>query len=146
MIIGLSILLIITSTLLVVLILLHRGKGGGLSSLFGHSLLFLLGYLFGEQFMNLVAAAEKEVDKLKPILILCGLAAVVVYLVIHFLRRPVPTGDPKDELPRIAGKVVATMETIESRLPLIGSRKPPSGELPPATTRPATGERSAPSN
>ncbi|HEY7100904.1 MAG TPA: preprotein translocase subunit SecG [Mycobacteriales bacterium] len=37
MIIGLSILLIITSGLLVVLILLHRGKGGGLSSLFGGS-------------------------------------------------------------------------------------------------------------
>jgi preprotein translocase subunit SecG len=36
-IIGLSILLIITSGLLVVLILLHRGKGGGLSSLFGGS-------------------------------------------------------------------------------------------------------------
>ncbi len=37
MIIGLSILLIITSVMLVVLILLHRGKGGGLSSLFGGS-------------------------------------------------------------------------------------------------------------
>jgi preprotein translocase subunit SecG len=36
-IIGLSIVLIITSGLLVVLILLHRGKGGGLSSLFGGS-------------------------------------------------------------------------------------------------------------
>ena len=37
MIIGLSIVLIITSALLVLLILLHRGKGGGLSSLFGGS-------------------------------------------------------------------------------------------------------------
>ena len=37
MIIGLSIVLIIASGLLVVLILLHRGKGGGLSSLFGGS-------------------------------------------------------------------------------------------------------------
>jgi preprotein translocase subunit SecG len=37
MILFLSILLMITSTLLVVLILLHRGKGGGLSSLFGGS-------------------------------------------------------------------------------------------------------------
>ena len=35
MIIGLSIVLIISSALLVVLILLHRGKGGGLSDLFG---------------------------------------------------------------------------------------------------------------
>jgi preprotein translocase subunit SecG len=37
MIIGLSIVLIVASALLVVLILLHRGKGGGLSSLFGGS-------------------------------------------------------------------------------------------------------------
>lgn len=33
--IALAILLVITSVLLVVLILLHRGKGGGLSDLFG---------------------------------------------------------------------------------------------------------------
>jgi preprotein translocase subunit SecG len=33
----LNILLVLTSTMLVVLILLHRGKGGGLSSMFGGS-------------------------------------------------------------------------------------------------------------
>jgi preprotein translocase subunit SecG len=38
MIVGLSVVLIITSLLLVVLVLLHRGKGGGLSSMFGGSL------------------------------------------------------------------------------------------------------------
>ncbi len=37
MILFLSVLLMITSVLLVILILLHRGKGGGLSSLFGGS-------------------------------------------------------------------------------------------------------------
>ena len=31
----LNVLLVLTSTILVVLILLHRGKGGGLSSMFG---------------------------------------------------------------------------------------------------------------
>ena len=31
----LNVLLVLTSTLLIVLILLHRGKGGGLSSMFG---------------------------------------------------------------------------------------------------------------
>ncbi len=35
--IGLNILLVLTSTRLIVLILLHRGKGGGLSSMFGGS-------------------------------------------------------------------------------------------------------------
>lgn len=37
MILFLSILLIIVSLMLVVLVLLHRGKGGGLSSMFGGS-------------------------------------------------------------------------------------------------------------
>ena len=37
MILGLSIVLMLSSAILVVLILLHRGKGGGLSSLFGGS-------------------------------------------------------------------------------------------------------------
>ena len=37
MILGLSIVLMLSSAVLVVLILLHRGKGGGLSSLFGGS-------------------------------------------------------------------------------------------------------------
>ncbi|MQA86600.1 MAG: preprotein translocase subunit SecG [Streptosporangiales bacterium] len=35
MVIGTSIVLIITSTLMVLLVLLHKGKGGGLSDLFG---------------------------------------------------------------------------------------------------------------
>ncbi|MCW2493497.1 MAG: preprotein translocase subunit SecG [Pseudonocardiales bacterium] len=38
MIITLSIVLCIASLMLVVLVLLHRGKGGGLSSMFGGSL------------------------------------------------------------------------------------------------------------
>jgi len=33
--IGISVVLIITSLLMVVLVLLHKGKGGGLSDLFG---------------------------------------------------------------------------------------------------------------
>ncbi|MEI2786015.1 MAG: preprotein translocase subunit SecG [Candidatus Nanopelagicales bacterium] len=35
MILGLEILLLVTSVLLIVLVLLHKGKGGGLSDLFG---------------------------------------------------------------------------------------------------------------
>ena len=35
MIIGLSVILIITSVVMVMLVLLHKGKGGGLSDLFG---------------------------------------------------------------------------------------------------------------
>ena len=35
MVLGLSIMLVITSVLMVVLVLLHKGKGSGLSDLFG---------------------------------------------------------------------------------------------------------------
>jgi preprotein translocase subunit SecG len=38
MIMALSLVLLVASALLVVLVLLHRGKGGGLSSMFGGSL------------------------------------------------------------------------------------------------------------
>jgi preprotein translocase subunit SecG len=41
--IGISVVLIITSLLMVVLVLLHRGKGGGLSDLFGGGVTSSLG-------------------------------------------------------------------------------------------------------
>jgi preprotein translocase subunit SecG len=41
--IGFSIVLVITSSLLVVLVLLHKGKGGGLSDMFGGGMSSSLG-------------------------------------------------------------------------------------------------------
>jgi preprotein translocase subunit SecG len=41
--IGISVVLIITSLLMVVLVLLHKGKGGGLSDLFGGGMSSTLG-------------------------------------------------------------------------------------------------------
>ncbi|MFZ4509994.1 MAG: preprotein translocase subunit SecG [Candidatus Nanopelagicales bacterium] len=55
MVIALAILLVITSVLLVVLILLHRGKGGGLSDLFGGGVSSSIG---GS------SVAEKNLDRL----------------------------------------------------------------------------------
>ncbi len=43
MVVGISIVLIITSLLMIVLVLLHRGKGGGLSDLFGGGVTSSLG-------------------------------------------------------------------------------------------------------
>ncbi|MBO0770954.1 MAG: preprotein translocase subunit SecG [Actinobacteria bacterium] len=43
MIIGISVVLIITSLLMVLLVLLHKGKGGGLSDLFGGGVTSSLG-------------------------------------------------------------------------------------------------------
>lgn len=55
LVIGLGVLLVITSVLLVVLILLHRGKGGGLSELFGGGVSSSVG---GS------SVAEKNLDRL----------------------------------------------------------------------------------
>jgi len=41
--IGLSVILVITSAVLVLLVLLHKGKGGGLSDLFGGGVTSTLG-------------------------------------------------------------------------------------------------------
>jgi preprotein translocase subunit SecG len=43
MIVGLSVILIITSLVLILLVLLHKGKGGGLSDLFGGGVTSTLG-------------------------------------------------------------------------------------------------------
>ena len=43
MVVGLSIILIITSFAMIVLVLLHKGKGGGLSDLFGGGVTSTLG-------------------------------------------------------------------------------------------------------
>ena len=43
MVIGLSIILVITSLVMILLVLLHKGKGGGLSDLFGGGVSSTLG-------------------------------------------------------------------------------------------------------
>lgn len=55
LVVGLATLLVITSILLIVLILLHRGKGGGLSDLFGGGVSTSVG---GS------SVAEKNLDRL----------------------------------------------------------------------------------
>jgi preprotein translocase subunit SecG len=43
MVVGLSVILIITSCVMILLVLLHKGKGGGLSDLFGGGVSSTLG-------------------------------------------------------------------------------------------------------
>jgi preprotein translocase subunit SecG len=64
----LSILLTITSILLIVLVLLHRGKGGGLSSLGGS------------------AVVEKNLDRLT---IVCGLVWAVSIIALGLLLKEI---------------------------------------------------------
>jgi preprotein translocase subunit SecG len=79
----LSLLLTVTSILLIVLVLLHRGKGGGLSTLFGGGVSSSLG---GS------AVVEKNLDRLT---IVCGLVWVVCIIALGLLLKETP--------PQVAG-------------------------------------------
>jgi membrane protein DedA with SNARE-associated domain len=74
----------------------------GIYAIPGVSLLFFLSFWFGDQFRDLVI---EKVQILRPLLVLLGIAAVAGFLLYHFLRRPVASGDP-EEFP-IIGKVAA---------------------------------------
>ena len=71
----LSLLLTITSILLIVLVLLHKGKGGGLSTMFGGGVSSSLG---GS------AVVEKNLDRLT---IVCGLIWVVSIIALGLLLK-----------------------------------------------------------
>ena len=66
--IALAVMLVITSVLLIVLILLHRGKGGGLSDLFGGGVSSSIG---GS------SVAERNLDRLTVGLGLVWAASVI---------------------------------------------------------------------
>lgn len=65
---ALSVLLIVASFFLVVLVLLHKGKGGGLSDLFGGGVSTSLG---GS------SIAERNLDRITVVLALVWFAAIV---------------------------------------------------------------------
>ena len=75
MVLFLSILLSIASILLIVLVLLHRGKGGGLSNLFGGGVSSSLG---GS------AVVEKNLDRLT---IICGAIWAVCIIALGLLLK-----------------------------------------------------------
>ena len=66
--IALAVILVITSVLLVVLILLHRGKGGGLSSLFGGTM---------QSSLSGSSVVEKNLDRLTLFVIGIWLVSIV---------------------------------------------------------------------
>ena len=75
MVTALSIVLALSSVLLIVLVLLHRGKGGGLSNMFGGGVSSSLG---GS------AVVEKNLDRLT---VLCGLVWIVCILALNLLLK-----------------------------------------------------------
>jgi membrane protein DedA with SNARE-associated domain len=86
----------------------------GVAAVVGHSLLFFLAWWFGDQFKQLVETFESGVSYyLKPLLILVGLGGVSAFLLWHFLRHPVSTGDPEEDLPKPLAQPVKTLLRCE---------------------------------
>jgi hypothetical protein len=81
----------------------------GLGAIVGNSFFFFLGYWFGDSVKTLIERAE---ERLKPILIIVAIGLVVAYLLWHFLRHPVSTGDP-EEVPLIGPQVASHIEHAE---------------------------------
>jgi membrane protein DedA with SNARE-associated domain len=100
----------------------------GLYAIPGVSLLFSLAFWFTNSFKDLVERAEAKVAAARPLVILGVVVGVAVYLVIHFMRRPVPVGDP-EEMP-ILGPQVAAHLSAE------GDSRPPAGEVSRAPGEP----------
>ncbi|AXI79919.1 preprotein translocase subunit SecG [Peterkaempfera bronchialis] len=69
MILGFSIALIVFSLLMILLVLLHKGKGGGLSDMFGGGMSSAIG---GS------SVAERNLDRITIVLGLCWFACIVV--------------------------------------------------------------------
>ena len=86
----------------------------GLYAIPGVSLLFFLGYWLGDQFKDLIESFEGKLSASRPILVLIALAALTAYLVYHFFRHPVATGDPRLEVPVIGDKVAQRSENSVS--------------------------------
>jgi membrane protein DedA with SNARE-associated domain len=93
----------------------------GLGAIVGNSFFFFLGYWLGDSVKTLIEGVE---TRLKPILIIVVVGLVVAYLLWHFLRHPVPTGDP-EEVPLIGPQVASHMEQAE---PV--EKDPPSRDEP----------------
>jgi hypothetical protein len=111
----------------------------GIAAAIGHSLLFFLAFWFGDRFQFLMEEAKTAEDRVLPIIVIVAIGAVLAYLLIHFLRRPMPTGDPKEELPPI-------VEKLASKIILADAGKdhcPPAEPKEGATATPEPGDGAA---
>jgi membrane protein DedA with SNARE-associated domain len=87
----------------------------GIGAVIGNTLLFFLGFWFGDAFKELIEAIANGLTQYRPILVLGALVAVGTYMIFHFLRSPVTTGDPK-EIPLIGSQVAARIDSESKRI------------------------------
>jgi membrane protein DedA with SNARE-associated domain len=97
----------------------------GLYAIPGVSLLFFLGYFFGEGIIALVHRAEH----VKFWIMLVLVAGVGLYILYRFLRKPMVTGNPR-EMPPLVGPVTNKLEQMTSKTFQTITRHPPGGPPP----------------
>ena len=82
----------------------------------GVSLLFLLGYWFGDTVAGIITAGESQVRSIVWLTLLIG---IVCYFVYRHLRKPVVEGSPK-EMPPVVGQVTNVLDqslnTVKDKL------------------------------
>ncbi len=102
----------------------------GLGAVLGNTLLFFLGYWGGDSVMYYVKTTEEKVVNSRPLMVIIGVVAVSAFLLYRFLRRPVPEGDIKKEVPIIGPQIAARIESADAT----NQNKPESAEkaAPPA--------------
>jgi membrane protein DedA with SNARE-associated domain len=112
----------------------------GIGAVIGNTLLFFLGFFFGDAFLELLESFETKVTAYRPILILAALVAVSAYLIYHFYRSPVTSGDPT-EIPLIGTKVAARIDSESRKVPTIKGPPPPISDLPETINATSEGKR-----
>jgi membrane protein DedA with SNARE-associated domain len=112
----------------------------GLGAVIGNGLLFFLAFWFGDQFKELIGRVEGEVSRARPLIVLIAIVAVLVFFVVNFFRRPVPTGDP-EELPIIGHQVAARIEHATAQKLTHGEDKATDDTPPPGKEEEALGHR-----
>jgi membrane protein DedA with SNARE-associated domain len=112
----------------------------GIGAIIGNTLLFFLAFWLGDAFRDLVENLEKDAEQFRPILILAAVTAVSAYLLYHFLRSPVTTGDPA-EIPLIGNQVAARIDSESRKVPLKDYGAPANPPKPIKATSTGDGDR-----
>jgi SNARE associated Golgi protein len=85
----------------------------GIYAVPGVSLLFILGYWFGDTVAGIIEAGESQV---RSIVWLVLLIAITVYFIYRHLRKPVVEGSPKEMPPGVAQVTTQVTSTLDHTL------------------------------
>jgi membrane protein DedA with SNARE-associated domain len=107
----------------------------GLYAIPGVSLLFFLGYWFADSIVGYV----QDAAKVKSVIVIVVIVAVVGYFTYRAFRKPVVTGDPK-EIPPLVEQVTHKLEQMTSKIILPKTGKPGAGTETSSTPHSGDGQ------